>query len=256
MLIHTERLSVMIRFGFCMLVVVFLLIVSIPLLLIEWIIGRFSKRLQNISSMRIVQWNLRFVLLLTGVKVTILGKENILQNEPALYVGNHRSIFDIIITYCQFKNPIAYIAKIELARIPVFSTWGRRMLCLFLDRKDLRQGMQIIQQAIGYIKEGTSVFVYPEGTRNKEEDERDLLEFHEASFRVATKTGCPVIPVASVNTAEIFEAHFPKITPRHVIIEFGAPIYLDQMSREEQRHLGVYTRSLIRDMIIRNEEKI
>ena len=244
----------MIRFIICIFVVITLLILSIPLLLVEWIIGKFSKKAQDFSSMRIVQWSLRFVLLLAGVRTTFIGKENILQDQAALYVGNHRSIFDIMITYCQFKKPIAYVGKIELTKVPVFAHWGYRMRCLFLDRKDLRQGMQTILKAIDYIKEGISVFIYPEGTRNKGEDEADLLEFHEGSFRIATRSGCPIIPVASVNTAEVFEAHFPKIYRTHVIIEFGKPIYPAKMSKDEQKHLGVYTRSLIQDMIVKNRQ--
>ena len=246
----------MIRFILCMLVVIVYLIISIPLLLIEWIIGKFSTKAQDVSSMKIVQLGLRFVLLIAGTKVTLIGKENISTDQPAMYVGNHRSIFDIIITYCYFKKPISYIAKIELTKIPIFSRWGYRMRCLFLDRKDLRQGMKIIQTATEYIKEGISVYAYPEGTRNKGEDEAELLEFHEGTFRIATKTGCPIIPVASVNTAEIFEAHFPKVYKTHVVIEFGTPIDPTQMSRDEQKHLGVYTRTLIHDMIVRDKQLI
>lgn len=51
------------------------------------------------------------------------------------------------------------------------------------------------------------------------------MEFHEGSLKIAEKSGCPVIPVAMVGTAEVFERHFPWIRPSHVIIEYGKPIY-------------------------------
>ena len=79
-------------------IVVFLilyLILSIPVFLVEWLIGKFNPQARDISSLRIVQWGFKVILKMTGVKVTVIGEENI-PDEPVLYVGNHRSFFDIL----------------------------------------------------------------------------------------------------------------------------------------------------------------
>ena len=246
----------MIRFILCILSVVLFLILSIPCLALTWLIGKFSTHAQDISSMRIVQWALGIVLFLAGTKVTFIGEENIPKDQAVLFVGNHRSIFDVIITYHRARRPVGYVAKIELTKGPIFSTWGKRMRCLFFDRNDLRQGMRMIMTGIDLIKEGISVCIYPEGTRNKNEDEAELLEFHEGSFRIAYKSGCPVIPLAVSNSVNIWEAQFPKVRKTHVVVEYGRPIYPADLTREEQRHLGIRTREEIRQMLIRNRSLI
>ena len=74
------------------------LILSIPLLIAEYFIGKFNMDVKNRSSLAIVNWAFRCVLFLSGVSVTAIGEENIPKDQPVLYLGNHRSDFDNIIT--------------------------------------------------------------------------------------------------------------------------------------------------------------
>ena len=86
----------------------------------------------------------------------------------------------------------------------------RRLYCLFLDRKDLKQGLKTILTAIDQVKSGISICIFPEGTRNRDrEDSTTLLPFKDGSFKIAQKTGCPIIPMALTGTADVFENHFP-----------------------------------------------
>ena len=68
------------------------------------------------------------------------------------------------------------------------------LYCLFLDRENAKEGLKTILKAIEYVKNGISIFIFPEGTRNKGE-ELSLLPFKDGAFRIATKTGCPLIGV-------------------------------------------------------------
>lgn len=99
----------------------------------------------------------------------------------------------------------------------LLSTWMRFVYCLFLDRENPKEGLKTILQAIDYVKNGISICIFPEGTRNKGE-ELSLLPFKEGAFKIATKTGCPIVPISMNNTAEIFENHFPKIKKTHVVL--------------------------------------
>ena len=83
----------------------------------------------------------------------------------------------------------------------------------------------------------------------------DLL-YHEGSFKIASKTGCPIVPIAMNNTAEIFEAHFPKVKPCHVVIEYCAPVYVKDLDRDAQKHLGTYTRNIIQETIRKNQSLV
>jgi 1-acyl-sn-glycerol-3-phosphate acyltransferase len=246
----------MIRFILVCITVIGFLILSIPLLLVEWIIGKFSPQAKEISSLRIVQAVFRFILWLTGVKVTVIGEENVPKDTPVLYIGNHRSYFDVVLTYSRVPIRTGYIAKIEMEKVPLLSNWMRNMHCLFLDREDIRQGLKTILAAIDKIKSGISICIFPEGTRNRAEHDYELMPFHEGSFKVATKTNCPIIPMALNNTADIYEAHFPKITKTHVILEYGKPIYPDQLDKEEKKHIGAYTQNIILEMIKKNESLV
>lgn len=240
----------MLRFICIVIFLITFLIVTIPVLAVEWIIGKFNPKARDISSMYIVRWGFRSILKVTGVQVTVIGEENV-PDEPALFIGNHRSYFDILLTYSRCRRPMGFIAKKEMNRYLTLSLWMRRIYCLFLDRHDPKEGLKTILTAIDYIKQGISVFVFPEGTRNDGE-ELSMLPFKDGAFKISTKTGCPIIPVSMNNTAEIFENHLPKIRKTHVIIEYGKPIYPDQLDKDTKRHIGDHVENIIRETIHRN----
>lgn len=243
----------MIRFILIVITVVGYLILSIPILLVEWIIGKFSPMTKDVSSLRIIQSVFRFILRIAGTKVTVIGEENVPADTPVLYIGNHRSYFDILLTYVRCPRRTGYVAKKEMTKYPLLSNWMRYLHCLFLDREDIKQGLKTILTAIDKMKSGISICIFPEGTRNKSDDETELLPFHEGSFKIATKSGCPIVPIAMNNTAEIFEAHFPRVKPCHVVIEYCKPIYVKELSREDRKALGAYTQNIIRKTIEKNK---
>lgn len=246
----------MIRFIIVCICVIGYLILSIPILLAEWVVGKFNPRAKDISSLRIIQTVFRFILKVTGADITIIGHENVPKDQAVLYIGNHRSFFDILLTYVHCPDLTGYVAKKEMVPIPLLSIWMRYLHCLFLDRKDIKEGMKTILTAIEKVKNGISICIFPEGTRNKGDDELELLPFHEGSFKIATKSGCPIIPMAISNSAEIFENHFPKIKPCKVVVEYGKPIYPEQLSKEDKKRLGAYTQGIILEMLKKNQELV
>ena len=221
---------------------------------IEWLIGKINKRAKDYSSLRIVQWGFGVVLWIAGTKITVIGKEN-MPDEATLYVGNHRSFFDILIMYVQCKDLTGFVAKDSIGKIPSLRVWMRYVYCLFLDRKDIKQGMKTILQAIEYVKQGVSIAIFPEGTRNTGE-ELSMLPFKEGSFKIALKTGCPIVPVAINNSAEIFENHLPKLKKTHVVIEYGNPIYPSELSIEEKKHVGMTCHNIIWEMLQVNSKLV
>lgn len=238
-------------------VVIFLVlyfICSIPIFLAEWIIGKISPHAKDYSSLRIVQWGLKAVLWLSGTSVTVIGEENI-PDEAALFIGNHRSYFDIVITYSRCRRLTGYIAKKEMEKIPFLSTWMRFVHCLFLDRNSTKEGLKTILQAIEYIKQGISIFIFPEGTRNRGE-ELTMMPFKDGSFRIATKSGCPIVPVSINNSAAVFESHIPWIKKAHVVVEYGKPIYPKELDADTKKHIGAYVQNIIQETITKNAELV
>ena len=118
------------------------------------------------------------------------------------------------------------------------------------------EGLKTILKAIEHIKNGISICVFPEGTRNKGDSDLELLPFHEGSFKIAQKTGCPIVPIAINNSAEIFENHLPKLKACNVVVEYCKPIILSELSKEDQRRLGAYTQNIIRETLKKNQELV
>lgn len=224
----------MIRFICIAVFLILYLILSIPVLLVEWIIGKFNRRAKDISSLRIVQWGFKVILKMTGVTTTVIGEENV-PDEPVLFIGNHRSYFDILLTYSRCRRLTGYVAKKEMEKIPLLSTWMKNLYCLFLDRDNMREGLKTILQAIDYVKNGISICIFPEGTRNR--TDAPLLEFHAGSLKIAEKAQCPIVPMTIANAEQIFEAHSPCIRKTKVIIEYGEPIETKNLDRTQQKAL-------------------
>lgn len=235
----------MIRTILVLLHVTLFLICSIPMMLIELIIGKFNPEAKDKSSLALVQWAFRGVLFLSGTKVIVQGEENIPADTPVLYVGNHRSFFDIITTYVRVPRPTGYVAKIETKKVPLLNVWMMFLHCVFLDRKDIKQGLKTILLAVEKAKSGKSMCIFPEGTRNKTPD--TFLPFHDASFKIADKAGIPVVPMTLVGTGEIFEDHLPKIKKGTVVISYGKPFYIKDLDKEQQKKIGEYTKQIISD---------
>lgn len=242
----------MIRLIFVALFLVIFLILSIPVFLIEWLIGKVNPHARDISSLRIVQGAFYVIAFLSGCHVTVKGMENVPKDEAVLYIGNHRSYFDVVLTYARCPGLTSYMAKKEVARVPLLSTWMRFLHCLFLDRKDIKQGLKTILAAIDLIKNGISVCIFPEGTRSTGPEQTELLPFHEGSFKVATKTDCLIVPMAITNTSRIFEDHIPFIRSTDVVIEYGKPFRPSELTKEQKKGIGGYTRGIIQEMVQKN----
>ncbi|MDO4479374.1 MAG: lysophospholipid acyltransferase family protein [Lachnospiraceae bacterium] len=245
----------MLRTIVTILFVVIFLILSLPFLLIECLVKHISPEAYDWSQLRVVQWGLRVVAFLSGAKTTYIGLENIPTDEPVLFIGNHQSIFDIVLTYGILPNKTGFISKDGMKKVPVIATYMNRIHCLFLSRDNLKEGLKVITQAIAYVKEGVSMFIYPEGHRNKSGDPLKMDEFKDGSFKIAQRTGCKIIPVATLNTPAIFESHFPAIKKAKVVIEFGKPVSYAALTPEERKHVGSHFRGIVLEMLENNLNK-
>ncbi len=236
----------MIRLIFIGLFLFIFLVLLCPALLVEWIIGKFNPEAKAKSSLWLVQRAFGVILFLAGTKIEVNGRENIPDDRPVLYVGNHRSYFDIVIGYRLIKGEAGFVAKKEMQKIFFLRRWMTNLHCLFLDRDNLKEGLKTILTGIDYVKNGVSIWIFPEGTRNPGSG---LMDFKEGSMKIAEKSGCPIIPVAMTGTAEIFEKHVPRVKRSHVTVTFGEPIDVASLDRQQKKFLGAYTRERILEML-------
>ena len=237
-------------------VAIFLILYSIftiPMVAIEWIVGKISPEKHHIIAQKCVVKGFKIILHICGVKLTVKGKENIPKNQAALFAYNHRSYFDILVGYVTAPMRTSFVSKYEMLKVPMISWWMKCMNCLFLDREDIKQGMKTILDGIELLKKGTSIYIAPEGTRSKNDE---VHKFHEASFKLADKSKTPIVPVCINNTDALLEKHEPWIHSGHVIIEYCEPIYMSDMDRDEKKHIGEKVRAIISEKYKKNAKEI
>jgi 1-acyl-sn-glycerol-3-phosphate acyltransferase len=161
------------------------------------------------------------LLNLAGVEVTVVGEENIPQNQTVLFVGNHQSNFDIPILLRYIDGTKGFIAKKELEKMPIVSRWMAAINCVFMDRDNMRKSAIAINQGIKYLKAATSMVVFPEGTRSKD---GVPLEFKQGALKLATKSGVPVVPVTIKGSVDIMKSGSLRIHPAKVQVFFSPVI--------------------------------
>lgn len=98
--------------------------------------------LKDRISRRMIQWIFGVLLFVSGTKVKAECLENIPKDRAVLYVGNHRSYFDIITSYRLLPGITGYVAKKEMAKVPLLRLWMRYIHCLFLDRSNVKEGLK------------------------------------------------------------------------------------------------------------------
>lgn len=227
------------------------LLIMLPMQLITFITQRLVPPAGDRLARALAGFGFMVVEKLSGSRITVIGAERIPVGEPVLYIGNHRSFFDIIYMFNRSAGPMAFLSKIEVKKVPILNWWMMLLKCEFLDRKDIKQGLQTILRCIDNVKAGYSMMIFPEGTRNREEG--TIMEFHEGSFKVATKTGCPIVPVVINHTGQVLEDHFPWIRKANVTIEFAEPIYPEKLDPEDKKHIGEYTRQKMLKILEKNQ---
>ena len=243
----------MIRF---LLAVVYLLVVSVislQLYLFVCIIGKFNARKKVEVSQKIVVFFFNLLAFLTGTKVDARGIENVPKDEAVLFMGNHRGYFDIVAVYMSVPVLVGFIAKKEVKKIPALGVWMKYINCLFLDREDKKEGLKTIIQAIDNVKNGYSMFIMPEGSRSKT---YEMLPFKKGSFKIAMKANCKIVPVSIANSAEVFEKQFPRIKAKTIIVQYGKPIDLPNMSKEDLKQIDVITKQAIQEGLDKIREDV
>lgn len=191
---------------------------------------------------RIVKKWARSMVNLSGSKVIVIGKEHIPPRGGVVFISNHQGNFDIPILLGFIDKPKAFIAKKELKKLPIISSWMYYMNCVFLDRSSARAGLKAIQEGVALLKQGYSQIIFPEGTRSRGDQ---LGEFKLGSFKLATKAEVPIVPVTIKGSYNIMEANGGLIKPAVVEVFISKLVSTAGLSKEEIEQLPEKVRNTI-----------
>ena len=223
----------MIRLIFALLYTILSMVFSLPVHAYWKSLFNKGKEMESwTKAWKYVRGFFKGLLFFAGTKIEVRGVDNIPKDEAVLYVGNHRSYFDIIITQTLAKNPMAFVAKKEFLKYPLLHYYMTDIGCLYLDRENPRQAMKTINEGTKRLEQGLSLGLFPEGTRNHG---KELLPFKEGGYRMAEKSGRAIVLMAMTGIDDIFENNHHLLKSRKVIVEFAPPVYPSKLEKAERK---------------------
>lgn len=190
----------------------------------------------------------RLILRSFGVNVRLLGAEH-LPKGPAIIMANHQSYLDVLALFDQLPVMLHFVAKMELAHIPVFGPAMRSLGHIFIDRRNHEQATRTLNEAAQNIRDGTTVVIFPEGTRSPE---GQLLPFKKGGFVLALKAGVPIVPITITGSRECLPRGGVAIYPGEIRLRIHPPIDPSAYGMERKEALMQAVRAAIEEGLQQN----
>lgn len=195
--------------------IAYILLAIIPHSLISLLAG--SGRLAHLDARYWARWTLACA----NVEVKVEGLENLPQG-PAIYMANHSSHFDVLAVLAHLNIQFRFLVKCELDRIPLLGLAMRRAGYIMIDRGDHAQALHSIELAAHKIRHGTSIFMFPEGTRSA--DGRISHPFKKGGFHLAIEAKVPIVPITINGARAVMPKGSRTVSPDAIRLTFGQPI--------------------------------
>ena len=186
----------------------------------------------------------KILLMISNTKVQVIGKENILRGKSQVFMANHQSDFDILITLAYVPGQFRWIAKKELFAIPVFGRAMKGAGYIEIDRQNHEKALLSLDQAALRIREGKSVMTFPEGTRSRD---GEIKAFKQGTFYLAIQSGVPIIPISIIGSGEIMPKGSLKVKPGRIKLVIDKPIDVKGYTLENRQQLIDRVRQIIID---------
>ena len=180
--------------SFLILLVIYIIYIVLKLIL--------PRRVSRSILQGIAKFWAKIVILSTGSKVTVTGKENLPSSGNICFVSNHQGLFDIPLILGFSGIHTGFVAKRELFKIPVLSQWMKEIPCTFIDRRNPRKAIQTFQKSAELIKKGNPMVIFPEGTRSRSDK---IGDFHLGSLKLPVMAEATIVPLAIKGSWQIYE---------------------------------------------------
>jgi len=201
--------------------------------------GKIAER-DALVNAGVQEWA-RYCVGPSGSTVEVTGEENIPMDTAVVFIGNHQGYFDIPILLGYVRKPKAFISKIEILKVPYLAGWMKMMQCTFLDRKDMRQSVKAMHEAVETVRKGYSLVIFPEGTRSRG---GPVGEFKAGSFKLALKSGVPIVPVTLDGSWRLLE-ETGRFSKSHVRVTIHPAIPTAGLSREDAAAIPERVRAVV-----------
>lgn len=189
-----------------------------------------TKEYEEFVDFYVKDWSKK-LLNIAGANVTVSGEENLDLSRHAVFVANHQGNFDIPLMLVHTGKTRGIMAKIEMEKMPIVTRWMNHINCLYVDRKNPKQALKVVINAMKYVKSGNSFTIFPEGTRSQSDE---MGEFKKGSTKIAIKGEALIVPVTIDGSYKLLEKNKGfKITPADVNLTIHKAIDPKNLSEEE-----------------------
>ena len=217
------------------------------ILLPTWAMGLFPEPKRTRMFISLSRIWMGVWLPLAGIRLVIKGKEKFAKGENYVVVCNHNSFMDVPVTSPGIPGANKTIAKIEMAKIPLFGIIYRRGSVL-VDRKSEESRLKSYAYMKRVLDMGLHMCIYPEGTRNK--TNKPLKEFKDGAFRLAIETKKAIVPAVLFNTKKVLPQHKTfYFWPSKIEMHFLDPIPTDEFTKEDVKQLREHVHELMWNFI-------
>lgn len=162
-----------------------------------------TEKYPELEKWRHIQYILRLAVNGGNIDLKVTGLENIPQENGFMMYANHQGMFDVLAIAATCDAPLGAVLKKELYDVPFLHQIALCTKSFAMDREDVRQSLTVIQNVTEEVKKGRNYLIFPEGTRSKLGNQ--MLDFHGGSFRCATKSQCPILPVAMIDCFKVLD---------------------------------------------------
>ena len=222
------------RFLRALLVIPFALLLTLFISIVT-LFRTLVQRKDAASVQGLAAWWARSICTAGGVIVSVAGTEKLDSAKPYIFAANHQSQFDILALQGFFGVDFRWLAKKELFQVPIWGPAMRKAGYIPVDRSHGRQALKSLGEAAQKIAAGTSVIIFPEGTRSKD---GKIKDFKAGAMVLAIKSGVEIVPVAIDGTYEILPKGKLLMKPGNVTIRVGNPIATKDFTSKDKRTLA------------------
>ena len=217
------------------------LLISLITLFMTLVLRREADSVQGLAS-----WWARSICKAGGVEVVVSTTEQLEPEKPHIFAANHLSQFDILVLQGFLGFNFRWLAKKELFAVPIWGPAMRRAGYIPIDRSHGREAIKSLDEAAKKIAAGTSVIIFPEGTRSQD---GKLHDFKAGAMILAIKSGVPIVPVAILGTYEILPKGKLMMTPGKVRIRMGKSIETKKYSSRDKHDLAKVSHKAVAELL-------
>jgi 1-acyl-sn-glycerol-3-phosphate acyltransferase len=209
--------------------------------------GWFDRRLA-ILHMFSCFWGSCYSWLSPIWSITITGRENIDRKKAYVMACNHQSMLDILIIYRIFLH-FKWVAKASLFKIPIigWNMWLNRYVKI--ERSSMKSQRKMLKQCAENIRNGSSVMIFPEGTRSRN---GELRPFKEGAFLIALQQKTDIVPMVLDGSAKALpEKGFIPRRSQKVCLHILPPVRYETIKDMGVRQVSEHIRSIVAAELVR-----